>query len=186
MRADLVSPDPATTTAIGAALAAHLEPGDVVALAGPLGAGKTCLVQGIARGLGVTDRVTSPTFVLVRRHAGRVPLVHCDVYRLEHVGDLHALDDDVLAPDVVTCVEWGDAVVAALPDVRLDVTLGLAGDDEQAPRRLTLEGRGGGWADRWDGLVTALGAAAAGVAAAGPAGAGGAGGADGVAGTDPR
>jgi tRNA threonylcarbamoyladenosine biosynthesis protein TsaE len=160
MRADLPSPDAATTAAIGAALAEHLQPGDVVALAGPLGAGKTCLVQGIARGLGVRERVTSPTFVLVRRHAGRIPLVHCDVYRLEHVQDLHALDDDVLAPDVVTCVEWGDAVSAALPSTRLDVTLELTGDDEHAPRRVVLETHGTDWAPRWDALCAAVEAVA--------------------------
>lgn len=157
MRADLASPDAAATGALGAALATHLEPGDVISLAGPLGAGKTCLVQGIARGLGVTERVTSPTFVLVRRHAGRIPLVHCDVYRLEHVQDLHLLDDDVLAPDVVTCVEWGDAVSAALPSTRLDVTLGLTGDDERAPRRIVLEAHGADWVRRWDALCAAIG-----------------------------
>jgi tRNA threonylcarbamoyladenosine biosynthesis protein TsaE len=156
MRADLTSPDPSTTTAIGAALAAHLEPGDVIALAGPLGAGKTCFVQGVALGLGVTERVTSPTFVLVRRHAGRVPLVHADVYRLEHVQDLHGLDDDVLAPDVVTCIEWGDAVLAALPATRLDVTLSLAGADAHAPRRIELAGAGADWTRRWDALQGSL------------------------------
>jgi tRNA threonylcarbamoyladenosine biosynthesis protein TsaE len=156
MRVDLASASPALTGALGESLAAHLEPGDVVALAGPLGAGKTCLVQGIARGLGVTERVTSPTFVLVRRHAGRVPLIHCDVYRLEQVNDLHALDDDVLAPDVVTCVEWGDAVSTALPDERLDVVLGLAGDPTDTQRTITLHGRGPGWSRRWDDLAATV------------------------------
>jgi len=152
MRVDLASASPALTGALGESLAAHLEPGDVIALAGPLGAGKTRLVQGIARGLGVSGRVTSPTFVLVRRHAGRIPLVHCDVYRLEQVNDLHALDDDVLAPDVVTCIEWGDVVRAALPDERLDVVLGLAGDPSDTRRTITLHGRGSGWSRRWAAL----------------------------------
>jgi tRNA threonylcarbamoyladenosine biosynthesis protein TsaE len=156
MRIELASASSAHTGALGEALATHLEPGDVVALAGPLGAGKTCLVQGIARGLGVRERVTSPTFVLVRQHAGRIPLVHCDVYRLERVTDLHALDDDVLAPDVVTCVEWGDAVRAALPDERLDVTLALVGDDPDAGRSVTLEGRGAAWSHRWPALAQTL------------------------------
>jgi len=156
MRVELASASMADTGALGEALAAHLGPGDVVALAGPLGAGKTCLVQGIARGLGVRERVTSPTFVLVRRHAGRIPLVHCDVYRLDRVDDLHALDDDVLAPDVVTCVEWGDAVSAALPDERLDVTLALVGDGADAARSIILEGRGTAWERRWPALRGAL------------------------------
>jgi tRNA threonylcarbamoyladenosine biosynthesis protein TsaE len=156
MRVELASVSMAHTGALGETLAAHLVPGDVVALAGPLGAGKTCLVQGIARGLGVRERVTSPTFVLVRHHAGRIPLVHCDVYRLERVGDLHELDDDVLAPDVVTCVEWGDAVSAALPDERLDVTLALVGEDPDTARAITIEGRGVGWERRWSALSGAL------------------------------
>jgi tRNA threonylcarbamoyladenosine biosynthesis protein TsaE len=104
----------------------------------------------------VRERVTSPTFVLVRRHAGRIPLVHCDVYRLERVGDLHALDDDVLAADVVTCVEWGDAVSAALPDERLDVTIALLGDEADAGRSITFEGRGVDWRRRWPALSAAL------------------------------
>jgi tRNA threonylcarbamoyladenosine biosynthesis protein TsaE len=161
MRMELTSASPVHTGALGEALAAHLGPGDVIALAGALGAGKTCLVQGIARGLGVRERVTSPTFVLVRHHAGRVPLVHCDVYRLEHVHDLHALDDDVLAPDVVTCVEWGDAVSAALPDERLDITIALEGGANDASRRVTLEGRGATWQRRWSALSDALVASAA-------------------------
>jgi len=156
MRVELASASMARTGVLGETLAAHLVPGDVVALAGPLGAGKTCLVQGIARGLGVRERVTSPTFVLVRRHAGRIPLVHCDVYRLERVGDLHALDDDVLAADVVTCVEWGDAVSAALPDERLDVTITLLGDEADSGRSITLEGRGADWRRRWPALSAAL------------------------------
>ena len=156
MRVELASASMARTGALGETLAAHLQPGDVVALAGPLGAGKTCLVQGIARGLGVRERVTSPTFVLVRRHAGRIPLVHCDVYRLERVGDLHALDDDVLAAEVVTCVEWGDAVSAALPDERLDVTIALLGDEADAGRSITFEGRGVDWRRRWPALSAAL------------------------------
>jgi tRNA threonylcarbamoyladenosine biosynthesis protein TsaE len=156
MRAVHESSSPVSTGLFGEILAAHLRPGDAVALSGALGAGKTCLVQGIARGLGVTERVTSPTFVLVRRHVGRIPLVHCDVYRLEHVHDLHALDDDVLASDVITCIEWADAVTAALPDERLDVTIELLGGEPGAARRLVLEARGAGWASRWDALTTAL------------------------------
>lgn len=165
MRAALRTATPDATAALGAALAPLLEPGDVVSLAGPLGAGKTRLVQGLAEGLGVAERVTSPTFVLARRHRGRLPLLHCDAYRLERTGDLATLDDDVLAPDVVTCVEWGDAVAAALPASRLDVTLTPAIDGDAAtivaPRAVVLEGHGPAWERRWSAVLDAVAAVAA-------------------------
>jgi tRNA threonylcarbamoyladenosine biosynthesis protein TsaE len=114
---------PADTRAFAAALAPLLEASDVVALSGDLGAGKTCFVQGAVRGLGVETRVTSPTFVLVRQYTGRLPIVHCDVYRLDRLQDVHDLGDDVLAPEVVTFLEWADAVRPLLPDDRLEVDL---------------------------------------------------------------
>jgi len=171
VRAELRAPTPDATAALGAVVAPHLLPGDVVSLAGPLGAGKTRFVQGLAAGLGVEGRVASPTFVLVRRHRGRLPLLHCDAYRLERVGDLVTLDDDVLAPDVVTCVEWGDAVAAALPATRLDVTLTPVAADVAvadaadataapvAPRDVLLVAHGSAWADRWPALAAELTAA---------------------------
>lgn len=111
------------TRAVGAALAARLRPGDVVALAGDLGAGKTALVQGAARALGVTLPVTSPTFVLVKHLPAPVPVVHVDVYRLERLGHVDDLDEDVFAPDVVTFVEWADRIAHLLPEARLEVRL---------------------------------------------------------------
>ncbi len=167
MRITLRTATPDATAALGAALAPLLEPGDVISLAGPLGAGKTRFVQGLAAGLGVAERVTSPTFVLARRHRGRLTLLHCDAYRLERTGDLATLDDDVLAPDVVTCVEWGDAVADALPAARLDVLLlpepgAVAAGDAAAPRRVHLDGHGPDWARRWD-AVRAAAAATPGV-----------------------
>ena len=172
MRVELIAATPDATAALGAALAPLLAPGDVVALAGPLGAGKTRFVQGMAAGLGVTGRVTSPTFVLVRRYAARLPLLHCDAYRLERVGDLATLDDDVLAPDVVTCVEWGDAVAAALPAERLEVRLtpdpaAATAGDGPARRSVALVGHGPTWAARWD-RVRAVMAAAAGATGSAP------------------
>ena len=165
MRAALRTATPDATAALGAALAPLLEPGDVVSLVGPLGAGKTRLVQGLAAGLGVAERVTSPTFVLARRHRGRLPLLHCDVYRLERTGDLATIDDDVLASDVVTCVEWGDAVAAALPPSRLDVTLTPAADGDAtaavAPRDVVLEGHGAAWELRWPAVLAAVAAVGA-------------------------
>jgi tRNA threonylcarbamoyladenosine biosynthesis protein TsaE len=151
----LRSTSPEDTRAIGAALAEALRPGDVVSLAGELGAGKTCLVQGLARALGVEERVTSPTFLLVKQYDAAIPVVHCDVYRLDRVAELADLGDDVLAPDVLTLIEWGDAVEPALPTGRLDVELTFAGD-EAAPRIVRLVPRGD-FSARRDELEAALG-----------------------------
>ena len=117
------------TRQAAAAIASLLRAGDVVSLSGELGAGKTCFVQGAARALGVTRRVTSPTFMLVRSYEeADPPVVHCDVYRLDRLHDVLDLGDEVMAEDVVTFIEWGDAVGALLPDDRLDVEVLLAGD----------------------------------------------------------
>jgi tRNA threonylcarbamoyladenosine biosynthesis protein TsaE len=142
------SDSPAMTAELGRRLAALLVAGDVISLAGPLGAGKTCLVQGLARGLEVPVRVTSPTFVLVRRYEGTLPLVHVDAYRLGGATDLLGLDDDVLDETVVTCVEWGDSVREALPLDRLDVRIGIAGDHGDAPRTILFTPNGTRWARR--------------------------------------
>jgi tRNA threonylcarbamoyladenosine biosynthesis protein TsaE len=148
MRVRLRSTHPDATAALGRMLAELLDPGDVVVLTGPLGAGKTRLVQGIAAGLGVPGRVTSPTFVLVRRHEGRIPLVHVDAYRLAGARDLLTLDDEVLDATVVTCVEWGDVVRDALPAERLECDLRVDGDHGDAPRGLTLDLIGTSWSER--------------------------------------
>ena len=166
--ADLLlrSTGPDTTRAVAAAIAPLLRPGDVVALSGELGAGKTSFVQGAAHGLGVTGRVTSPTFTLVRTYPdGRLPVVHCDVYRLDRLQDVLDLGDEVMAPDVVTFVEWGDAVAPLLPDDRLEVELtAVSGDDggdaaENEPDRLVrLRPCGPSWLARADALADACAA----------------------------
>ena len=149
----LATTDADATRTVGAAIAAHLRPGDAVSLAGELGAGKTCLVQGVARALGIRDRVTSPTFVLVKSYPGRLRLVHVDVYRLDEVQDVLDLGDEVFDPDAVTFVEWGDAVSAVLPDDRLDVELVLADpDDLDSTRRLVRVRANGTWETRLDDL----------------------------------
>jgi tRNA threonylcarbamoyladenosine biosynthesis protein TsaE len=157
--ADLIcrSTAPAETRALAAALALVLEAGDVVALGGELGAGKTCLVQGAAQGLEVDGPVTSPTFTLVRTYEGRLPLVHCDVYRLDRLHDVLDLGDEVLADDVVTIIEWGDAIAALLPDDHLDVVLELVdGTDPDADRLVQLRCHGR-WRDRLATLRELLG-----------------------------
>ncbi|MFT3899446.1 MAG: tRNA (adenosine(37)-N6)-threonylcarbamoyltransferase complex ATPase subunit type 1 TsaE [Gordonia sp. (in: high G+C Gram-positive bacteria)] len=119
---DAVLPEVADTEELGRALAGVLEPGDLVILDGPLGAGKTALSRGIGAGLGVTGRVTSPTFVIAREHrpavAGTPGMVHVDAYRLGAGGDLldelDALDLDTELTDSVVVVEWGAGLAERL------------------------------------------------------------------------
>ena len=112
-------PEPADTEALGERLAAGLSAGDLVVLAGPLGAGKTALVRGLARGLHVAGPVTSPTFVIAREHrpapGGRgVALVHVDAYRLGGAAELDDLDLDTDLAAAAVVVEWGEGVAERL------------------------------------------------------------------------
>ena len=123
---------PAETEAVAAQLAARLEPGDVVLVAGELGAGKTTFVRGASRALGVTEPVVSPTFTIGRRYRGRVPVSHLDLYRLEDpAGEDPGLLDDYLTEDAVAFVEWPGAVAAALDRVAARVTIDHAGGDHR-------------------------------------------------------
>jgi tRNA threonylcarbamoyladenosine biosynthesis protein TsaE len=144
------------TREVGQALASLLLPRDTVVLTGDLGAGKTTLVQGIGRGLGVEDHVASPTFTLVREYSGRLDVAHVDVYRLERVQDVVDLAlDELGGPDRVLLVEWGDAVSDLLPEERLRVELTTARPDSDA-RRIVITPQGGSWAGRWERLEHAL------------------------------
>ena len=122
-------------------------------LTGPLGAGKTALVQGIGAGLGVRGNVVSPTFVIARVHRaapGGVALVHVDAYRLGSLDEVDDLDLDVDTASAVTAVEWGTGLVEQLADARLEIELARADDSEE--RTATLRPHGGDWAERLDGL----------------------------------
>jgi tRNA threonylcarbamoyladenosine biosynthesis protein TsaE len=140
------------TLELARAVGELLRPGDVVSLVGDLGAGKTVFARGVARALGVTELVVSPTFTIVREYEGRVPLVHVDVYRIDAVQELHDLGfEEVVRDDAVTLVEWGDKVDALLPGDRLDVRLlPGAADDE---RVVEIEGHGHSWRARATDLV---------------------------------
>jgi tRNA threonylcarbamoyladenosine biosynthesis protein TsaE len=131
--APVVLPTPADTEALGESLAAELGPGDLVVLAGPLGAGKTVFVRGLARGLGVAGAVTSPTFVIAREHrpgpGGRVPLVHVDAYRLGGAAELDDLDLDTDLAAAVVAVEWGEGVAERLAAEHVLVRLERRPDD---------------------------------------------------------
>ena len=138
------------TKAFGARLGALLRAGDLVLLSGPLGAGKTALVQGIGAGLGVQGRIASPTFVLARVHpagrAGGPALVHVDAYRLGSLDEVDDLDLDVDAQSSVTVVEWGAGRAEQLSDARLEIT--LAREDDTEVRTATLTAHGGDWPAR--------------------------------------
>ena len=130
------------TRALAAELAPLARPGDLILLAGGLGAGKTAFVQGLARGLGVADPVTSPAFVLVRSYEGRIPLVHLDVYRLDHLQEVLDLGiAELLDDDGVTVIEWGDVVVPALPADFLEVRLEAGDADDERVVSLGTVGR---------------------------------------------
>lgn len=150
----LRSSGPGETRDIGNVLAAALEPGDVVVLAGELGSGKTVLAQGIARGLGVDEPVPSPTFVIVREYRGRLPLAHVDVYRLDHVQELHDLGfEEVVDGEGVTVIEWGDRVRGVLPRERLEIALEGSGGAE---RKLLVSPLGTRWQARLAGMEDTL------------------------------
>jgi tRNA threonylcarbamoyladenosine biosynthesis protein TsaE len=123
----------AQTEAVGARIAERLAPGDVVVVAGDVGAGKTTLIRGACRALGVTDPVTSPTFTLGQRYAGgRLPVSHLDLYRLASLeGEDPALLDDYLGADGVAFVEWPAAGAERLGRPALEVRLAHAGGERR-------------------------------------------------------
>lgn len=157
------------TQAVAALLAALLRPGDLVALVGDLGAGKTTFTQGLARAMGVTEAVTSPTFTLHRPYQGsRLILHHLDVYRLGPAGEglagPAAADDlaldELTEGDTVTVIEWAENLGSALPAERLVVRLQLGeGDDD---RTITLEPFGAAWISRLASLAEVAASALAG------------------------
>jgi tRNA threonylcarbamoyladenosine biosynthesis protein TsaE len=132
----LTSHSPEETEAAGARLAERLGPGDVVALTGELGAGKTCFTQGLARGLGVTGRAVSPTFVLVNEYRGRLPVHHVDAYRTGSLTELLDLGlDELFSGDGVTIVEWADKLLPLLPPHTIHVHIQGVGDEA---RQITI------------------------------------------------
>jgi tRNA threonylcarbamoyladenosine biosynthesis protein TsaE len=150
----VVTRDAASTRALAAALAAVARPGDLISLVGDLGAGKTQFAKGFGAGLGVTDTIVSPSFVLMAEYRGRLPLFHVDLYRLADAAEALAggLIDDRQG-DGVTLVEWAERLADALPAERLDVLIDGAGDD---PRRITLRPGDAGYARYLEVLPAAL------------------------------
>lgn len=132
--------DPSEMRAVAQDLAAFLRPGDVILLKGDLGAGKTTWTQGLAKGLGVIEEVTSPTFVIISEyHSGRLPLYHIDAYRLEDPAEAENLGlPELFEGDGVTVVEWPERLEGYLPEDALVLTLSYCG----AGRELTYQVQG--------------------------------------------
>lgn len=153
----------AMTERVAAAVGEHVRPGDIVVLAGEMGAGKTAFAQGVARALGVVEPVTSPTFTLVHSYdvppeaaRGRLTLHHADLYRLDRTAEVADLALNELAEDRgVVLVEWGD-VVDGMFDDHLTVYLEQDPDDEtdelalDRARLIEVSGVGASWASRWE------------------------------------
>ena len=153
-RVEVITHTPAETQAVGRDLGSHAEPGHVYLLFGELGAGKTCLTQGILWGLGGDDFARSPTFVLVAEYRGRIPLYHVDLYRLDAEAEVADLGlDEYLFGDGACAVEWADRAPGYLDGVpRLEVRFERLGEGE---RRLALSASD----DRYDAVMDAVAAA---------------------------
>lgn len=143
------------TRALAASLAQIVRPGDLLLLVGDLGAGKTAFAQGFGAGLGVQERITSPTFALVQGYSGRLDMHHLDVYRLDRLDEVMDLGlSELLDDGSVTLIEWGDTIVGALPRDFLEVrvTFGEGADE----RVLELHAVGASWRTRERSLSEAV------------------------------
>lgn len=129
---EITSHSPEQTRRVGTLVGKLLQPGDVVCLYGDLGAGKTHFSQGVAAGLGVTGRVTSPTFTLINEYQGRCPLYHMDVYRLSGPEEMEDLGyEEYFYGDGVVLIEWPEKISAVLPDERLELKIVSPGENER-------------------------------------------------------
>jgi tRNA threonylcarbamoyladenosine biosynthesis protein TsaE len=150
----ILTRDARETRLAGALLGDLVEAGDVVALVGGLGAGKTALVQGLAEGLGVVGHVPSPTFNILLVHPGRLSLNHFDLYRLERPDELVDIDFwETIESDGVSAIEWADRFPAELPADRLDVEMDVVDDTTRALRAIGTGPRSrrlaGDWLTAW-------------------------------------
>jgi tRNA threonylcarbamoyladenosine biosynthesis protein TsaE len=137
---EIISNSPEETQDFGARLGELARPGDVLLLVGKLGAGKTCLTQGIARGLGIKEYAASPSFVVVRELYGRLPLYHMDFYRLDNLAEIADLGlDDYLYGQGVSVVEWAEKGLSLLPEEHLLIEMSYISD---TGRRLELKATG--------------------------------------------
>ena len=129
---EIISHSPEQTQILGAHLGALALPGDIFFLIGALGAGKTCLTQGIARGLNIKEYAASPSFVIMRELYGRLPLYHIDLYRLDHIAEIMDLGlDDYLYGNGVCVVEWAEKGLSILPTEHLLIQISYLSDTER-------------------------------------------------------
>jgi tRNA threonylcarbamoyladenosine biosynthesis protein TsaE len=159
--ASFVSRGPAQTRAFGEQLGRTVRPGDLILLRGPLGAGKTTLVQGLGAGLSAGGRVTSPSFTLINEYQGRLKMYHVDLFRLDSLDvELEQAIDDCAGSDGVTVIEWPDLLPADLLNGALRIDLEVMGDDE---RSFLVHAEGSRWdATELSGMIqVALGEAEA-------------------------
>lgn len=118
-------------------LASECVPGTVIALQGELGAGKTVFTKGLGAGLSITEEITSPTFNLMERYEGRLPLYHFDLYRIDFIEEFDNLGfQEIWNGDGVSVIEWADRASALLPESRIEITISYLDDNE---RRITIE-----------------------------------------------
>ncbi len=148
-----ISEEEAHTEAIASSLADIVQAGDVITLTGELGVGKTHFTKGLAKGLGIIERVTSPTFTIVKEYEGRLPLYHLDVYRLEH-SDEDIGFDEYFYGDGVAVIEWAQFIEAFLPEEYLSITIERTGD---TAREITVEAVGKKYEPYIEKLEEALG-----------------------------
>ena len=134
----IISDSAAETERIGERLAAKLNGDEVIALFGGLGMGKTAFTRGLARGLGVDDGVSSPTFALVNEYRGKIPIYHFDMYRVQSWDDLYSTGFFAYIDNGVLVIEWSENIEGALPDNALRVTISRGEHDEQ--RNFEIEG----------------------------------------------
>lgn len=134
---DFISSSAEETRRCAAQLAAELKPGDCLSLIGDLGVGKTTFVQGLAQGLGITERVRSPTFVLMHEYHGRVPLYHFDAYRIKNLDELREIGfEDTVRSQGITVIEWGEKTEKLLPQGCWRIFIELLPDQR---RRIRIE-----------------------------------------------
>lgn len=143
------------TRALGTALAGVVQSGDVLVLAGDLGAGKTALAQGLGKGLGVDEPIISPTFTLARHYDGRLCFHHLDVYRLEQMEEVFDMGlPELLDDGGTTVIEWGDAVAPVLPADYLEIRLSLGDADDH--RTLSFQPVGRPWGERMEDVAAVV------------------------------
>ena len=135
------------TFSLGKKIGRSLVRGDVVAIKGELGAGKSVIVRGICEGLGIAQRTRSPSFTFMNRYRGPVDVYHVDLYRIEHMGELATLGwEEVIYSDSITLIEWADKLGSLLPSASLDISIEMTGEET---RRILLRAN----AERHEGII---------------------------------